>query len=823
MMEQVMSIQQLASLTDGEISGNPNAVFSRLATDSRSLPGIHQVMFIAIRGEHHDGHRYIDELYRRGIRCFMVDRNLDRTQLTGASLCIVDDSMKALQQLAGDRRRQFMGMVISVTGSNGKTIVKEWLYQVLRDHHSVIRSPRSYNSQLGVPLSLWQLSDHFQTAIIEAGISLPGEMERLERIISPDMGILTNIGPAHRENFSSDSQKLKEKLKLFAHCKKIIFRADAMVDGTSMSAHINELDVPKVSWSLQDNAVYRYHIVDRHKGAVTVGLTRQHESESDDTVFHLPFMDDASLENQLHVITAALELGLDPGNVAHSLKTLEPVEMRLQTLKGIRNSTLVNDVYNSDLGGLSMAMNVLDQQRKHRRKVVILSDVYQSGMDDEALYADVAAMLRFREVDKVFGVGKGISGQQALFPSQSRFFEHTADFLEQFDPSWIEDAAVLIKGARKFRFEEITQRLEFQVHKTVLEISINEMIHNLNYFRSLLQPSTRIMVMVKALAYGTGAHEVAEFLQHEQVDYLAVAFPDEGIRLRQAGVQLPVMVMNADENDYRKLLEHHLEPEIFSREGLERYRKECMKLGLREQPVHIKLDTGMHRLGFEQDDLEWLSGELNHEEIKVRSLFTHLAGSDDATLDDFTRKQVSLFKTMAEILCDSAGEDVLLHVLNTAGIERFPEFQMNMVRIGIGLYGQGISRALLPVSTFKTVISQVRNVQKGETVGYGRSGKVENDAVIATIPVGYADGINRHLGNGNYSFFVRGRFAPTIGNICMDMTMLDITGLGATVGDVVELFGKQCPVSAMARQLDTIEYEILTSIPERVKRVYIRE
>ncbi len=329
--------------------------------------------------------------------------------------------------------------------------------------------------------------------------------------------------------------------------------------------------------------------------------------------------------------------------------------------------------------------------------------------------------------------------------------------------------------------------------------------------------------MVKALAYGTGAHEVAEFLQHEQVDYLAVAFPDEGIRLRQAGVQLPVMVMNADENDFRKLLEHHLEPEIYSREGLQRYRRECMKLGLREQPVHIKLDTGMHRLGFEQDDLEWLSGELKHEEVRVRSLFTHLAGSDDATLDDFTRQQVSLFTAMAGELHLSSGEDVLLHALNTAGIERFPEFQMDMVRIGIGLYGQGISKTLQPVSTFKTVISQVRKVQKGETVGYGRSGKVENDAVIATIPVGYADGINRHLGNGNYSFFVRGKFAPTIGNICMDMTMLDITGLDATVGDLVELFGKQCPVSAMAKQLGTIEYEILTSIPERVKRVYIRE
>lgn len=822
-MEQRMTIQQLARITRGKVLGDPRQTFSYLATDSRSLPGIRQVLFIAIRGEHHDGHRYIDELYRRGVRCFLVDRETDRSGLAGASFCLVDDSMRALQQLAGERRKQFPGTVVAVTGSNGKTIVKEWLYQVLREHQSVVRSPRSYNSQLGVPLSLWQLGNDFQTAIFEAGISQPGEMQRLERIIAPEIGILTNIGTAHRENFSSDTRKLEEKLSLFKNCKKIIFRADASVDGNSMASFMDQLDARKISWSLGGKADYSYRLMQKGTGPPEVKLVESPKPESEDALFQLPFSDEASLENQLHVITTAIELGIEIRDIVRSLEALEPVEMRLQTLKGILNSTLVNDVYNSDLAGLGMALNVLDQQRKHPRKVVILSDVYQSGMQDEALYAEVAAMLAFRQVDRVIGVGQGISGQRSAFPPDSRFFEHTADFLDHFEPSLIDNAAVLIKGARKFRFEEITQRLELQVHKTVLEININEMVHNLNHFRSLLQPSTRIMVMVKALSYGAGAHEVAAFLQYEQVDYLAVAFPDEGIRLRQAGVQLPVMVMNADENDYRKLLEHHLEPEIFSREGLERFRKECRRLGLTSQAVHIKLDTGMHRLGFESEDMEWLSETLKSDEIRVRSLFTHLAGSEDARLDEFTRQQIALFHSMVEKLRPVCGDDVLLHALNTAGIERFPEYQMDMVRVGIGLYGQGFSSELEPVSTFKTVISQVRKVNKGETVGYGRSGKVVRDAVIATIPVGYADGINRHLGNGNYSFFVHGELAPTIGNICMDMTMLDITGIDATVGDQVELFGRNCPVSAMAGQLDTIVYEILTGIPERVKRVYIRE
>jgi len=790
------SMKQIAKITGGRLTGDPQCAVRHLATDSRSLPGVDNVLFIAIQGDHHDGNEYIEGVYARGVRCFLTDRvHPGATGMKGASFCIVEDSMKALHRLASERRTSFPGTLVAVTGSNGKTIVKEWIYQLLQHETSVIRSPRSYNSQLGVPLSLWQLSDAYKVAIIEAGISLPGEMDKLERIIAPDIGILTNIGPAHSENFSSDSHKLREKLLLFRRCKKLIYRSDLHVDGQPVENHLNDHPAERVSWSLGGKARYSFLLSAKDDGGR--GVTMEHDGLS--------------------------ELGIPYQRTGELLTGLEPVEMRLEALKGIHGRTLVNDVYNSDLAGLRVALDVLMQQGRHPEKMVILSDVFQSGMKDEVLYAEVAALLDFKGVGKIIGIGAGISGQKALFPSGATFYPDTESFLQAFDTQEIENFAVLIKGARKFHFEQITQKLQLQVHKTVLEINIDEMIRNLNYFRSLLKPSTKIMVMVKALSYGAGGHEIAAFLQHEQIDYLAVAFPDEGIRLRRSGVQLPVMVMNADTADYRKLIEHDLEPEIYSREGLVRFISECRYLGLSDQPVHIKLDTGMHRLGFEEGDMDWLAEQLAAGEVKVKSLFTHLAGSNDPGLDSFTREQVTAFREMAAKIKKGSGMEPVMHVLNSSGTERFPEFQMDMVRIGIGLYGQGVKKELEPVSTFKTVISQIREVEPGESVGYGRGGKVTQRSRIATIPVGYADGINRHLGNGHYSFYLNGSYVPTIGNICMDMTMLDITGTEAAIGDEGELFGRRCPVTRMAGQLNTIVYEILTSIPERVKRVYIRE
>ncbi|MEX0988343.1 MAG: bifunctional UDP-N-acetylmuramoyl-tripeptide:D-alanyl-D-alanine ligase/alanine racemase [Bacteroidales bacterium] len=818
-MSESLHLHQIATVTGGKIYGDPDRLVSQIATDSRSLPGIDKVLFVAIRGDHHDGNSYIPDVYKQGVQSFLTDKEPAFSELPGATFCVVNDTLSALQKLAGARRNSFSGVVMAITGSNGKTIVKEWIYQLLQHEMSVVRSPRSYNSQLGVPLSLWQLTDRYRAAVIEAGISLPGEMEKLERIIRPDLGILTNIGPAHRENFDSASQKLTEKLKLFRNCRKLIYRADLLVDGKGIASFLRELECEPISWSYSEEAAYTYTFPEPGLEPEVVDLNRQGQHSK----FVLPFTDEASVENQLHVITALSELGMEHGKINQLLAGLEPVEMRLETLKGIYGSTLVNDVYNSDLTGLSVALNVLIQQKKHSKKAVILSDVFQSGMDHGVLYGEVAELLKFKAIDRIYCIGKNISEQWSRFPENTRFYSDTGNFLQEFDPREIEDFAVLIKGARKFHFEEITRILQMQVHKTVLEINMNEMVGNLNYFRSLLKPSTKVMVMVKALSYGSGAHEIAESLQHEQVDYLAVAFPDEGVRLRMSGVQLPVMVMNADMDDYRTLLENHLEPEIYSREGLERFLRECNYMGVLGQPVHIKLDTGMHRLGFEAGDVSWLKEKLSTGEILVRSIFTHLAASEDPSLDDFTRQQVDEFTKMAGQMKEITGEGTLLHMLNSAGIERFPEYQMDMVRVGIGLYGQGLGKGLEPVSTFRTIISQIRRVKSGETIGYGRSGKVKRDSLIATLPVGYADGINRHLGNGNYSFYVNGSYAPTIGHICMDMTMLDITGTGATIGDHVELFGRNCPVSEMAEQVGTIVYEVLTGIPERVKRVYIRE
>lgn len=873
-MNDLLTIGSIAVVTGGRLLGEGSRTVRHLATDSRSLPGTQDVMFLAIRGNNHDGNDYLEEVYERGVRCFLTDHDPDLQGMEEASFCVVKDVMKALHTLAAKRRQAFTGHLLAITGSNGKTIVKEWLWQMLRQETGVIRSPRSYNSQLGVPLSLWQLSGKYETAIIEAGISMPGEMDRLEQIIGPDTGILTNIGTAHSENFSSDTQKLREKLQLFRRCKTLVYRADLHVEGRPVGACLSDLPVKKAGWllkggtngfrvsgksrdtnpaghdgqtshgaakgdapdslresdrddrtgeaaemSLTGDVLYRYRVTARTGEAVQVSL----DHGGRENRFTLPFTDDASVENILHVVTFCLEFGISAERIRVLLGGLEPVEMRLQTLKGIHGTTLVNDVYNSDLAGLRVALDVLMQQGSHNEKAVILSDLFQSGMEDEDLYAEVARLLAFRKADRVIGIGPAISGQHSQFPAGSRFFKDTSTFLQEFDPRELENAAVLIKGARKFRFEDITDRLQLQVHKTVLEINVTEMVRNLNYFRSLVKPSTKIMVMVKALSYGAGSYEIAEFLQHEKIDYLAVAFPDEGIRLRRAGVKLPVMVMNTDAADYGKVLSYGLEPEIFSREGLLEFVSVCRYMGVSDQPVHIKLDTGMHRLGFVKEELAWLAGTLAEGEVKVRSLFTHLAGSGDPALDEFTHRQLASFREMAAYIGESTVETPMLHALNSAGIERFPEYQMDMVRIGIGLYGQGVKRQLDPVSTFRTVISQVRELQPGETVGYGRSGKVDRPSRIATIPVGYADGINRHLGNGQFSFLVNGTMVPTIGNICMDMTMLDVTGTEAAPGDTVELFGKNCSVSRMAEQLDTIVYEILTSIPERVKRVYIRE
>ncbi len=811
-------IQQFAELVGGEILGSPKTNIKILSTDSRSIPHSEGVMFVAIRGDRHNGNDYIGDVYKKGISTFLVDIKPDLRKYPGAVFCLVKDSLKALHEIAMVIRGNFEGTVIGITGSNGKTIVKEWLYQMLQYDRNVIRSPRSYNSQLGVPLSIWPVNNLYDFAVIEAGISMTGEMEKLEKMITPQLGILTNLGSAHSENFSSESEKLEEKLKLFSGSGKIIYRTDLEVDGKNINEFLKDYDAEKIGWSLKGEGKYSFS----HSEAIDGMLKLNLAYGSDRLQFAIQYTDEASIENICHVIVCMLELGLDRDSIINNISRLEPVEMRLQILKGIHGTTLINDVYNSDLAGLNSAVDVLMQQKNHVRNAVILSDVFQSGLDDEELYKEVSDLVKFLKIDMFIGVGKAISNYQNLFPEGSKFFPDTSSFLLDFNFSEISNYAVLIKGARSFQFERITKELQFQVHQTVLEIDVNALIDNLNYYRSVLSPETKIMVMVKALSYGSGSYEIAGLLQHQQVDYLAVAFSDEGINLRNAGVNLPVMVMNAAIADYQQLIDNDLEPVIFSIEGLEKFKDLCSFNGKVNYSIHLKLDTGMHRLGFRKNDIVGLCDKLIAKEINVRSIFSHLAGSDEERLDEFSREQVAVFMDIYDRIIEGLSYPVMKHILNSAGAERFPEYHMDMVRIGIGLYGQGISKNLKPVSTFKTVISQIQEVKKDETVGYSRSGKLDRDSKIAIIPVGYADGINRRLGNGNISFYVNGKPAPTVGNICMDMCMIDVTAIDATVGDIVELFGKGSSVSVIADKLGTITYEVLTSIPERVKRVYIR-
>lgn len=812
-------IARLTQLVSGELLGAPKQAIRILSTDSRSLPYSEGVMFVAINGDRHNGNKYIKEVYEKGVSSFLVDERPDLKQYPNAVFCLVENSLEALHKIAAEQRQSFEGMVIGITGSNGKTIVKEWLYQVLQQDEKVIRSPRSYNSQLGVPLSIWPVTNQYNYAIIEAGISEKGEMQKLEKMISPQIGILTNLGPAHRENFSSDTEKLKEKLKLFDQAQKIIFRTDLLVDGSEIRGFLKEKTAEIIGWSL--DGVAKYSFIREADSGENALLELIYNDQK--VPFTAPFTDDASIENICHVIVCLLEIGLHVKTIQERVSGLEPVEMRLQILKGVHGSTLVNDVYNSDLTGLNSAVDVLLQQKNHIHRAVILTDLFQSGMEESRLYGEVASLLRFKKIDKFYGIGQEISKYRHLFPVGAEFFADTSSFLSVFKPADISNYSLLIKGARSFRLERITRELQLQVHQTILEINVNAIIDNLNYYRSIVSPKTKILVMVKALSYGSGSYEIAGLLQHQQVDYLAVAFSDEGIKLRNSDVRLPIMVMNSATSDYQQLIENDLEPVIFNIKGMEKFREVCSFNGKENYPIHIKLDTGMHRLGFNVGETAELCEKLVSRETKVMSIFSHFAGSDEAEYDDFSKEQAALFIKMSEDIEQHLKYPVLRHILNSAGTERFPEFQFEMVRIGIGLYGEGISRNLKQVSTFKTAISQIREIKKGETVGYSRSGKLEQDSSIAVIPVGYADGIDRRLGNGNISFFVNGKLAPTVGNICMDMTMIDVTMLGATVGDVVELFGKECPVSEMARKLDTISYEVLTSIPERVKRVYIRE
>jgi alanine racemase len=823
------TIQKVCEITGGNffVQSPGHILVEDLLTDNRKIVRAETSLFFAIIGERHDGHRFIEDCVERGVFNFVVSGFKETFKTLNANFIVVDDALEALHRLAAFHRKQYSLPVAGITGSNGKTIVKEWLYQLLRADKNIVRSPKSYNSQVGVPLSVWQIREENQLALIEAGISKPGEMEKLEKIILPTTGIFTNIGTAHDENFESIQQKVREKLKLFSSSGALICCKDyTVVYDEILKAGFLSPELRLFTWSRKSKA-------DLQIGRVSKGQDEceiQGVYKNDFAKIRIPFTDDASIENAIHCWAFMLLLGYPQDVIGDRMSFLSPVAMRLEMKEGINNCSIINDSYNSDIGSLTIALDFLNQQKQHKTKTIILSDILQSGKNEKNLYHEVAELLVAKGVNKMIGVGDAISRQQDLFNLPKKFYDNTDDFLHDFSPALFKDETVLIKGARPFGFEKITKALQQKAHETVLEINLNALIHNLNYYRSRLKPSTKIMAMVKAFSYGSGSFEIANVLQFHHVDYLAVAYTDEGVELRKAGITLPVMVMNPEVQSFDAMIQYKLEPEIYNFRLLNQL-SELLKRGDGTSPafsVHLKLDTGMHRLGFDEQDIPELIVRLkNNKNIHVQSVFSHLAGSDEAEHDGFTKIQVEKFKQMSDRILPEFNYPVRRHLLNSAGVIRFQEAQFDMVRLGIGLYGFAATSHeqahLQNVATLKTTISQIKNVPVNETVGYNRSGKLKRDSQIATVAIGYADGINRRLSNGAGKMLVNGKKVPIIGNICMDMCMLDITDVNAKEGDEVIVFGAELSVHEMAKSLGTIPYEILTNVSQRVKRVYFHE
>jgi len=824
----ILSVRQIASIIAGEIHASESyseLPVSFLSIDSRTIFDPESSLFFALKTERNDGHRYIADLVHMGVRAFVVsDYPVEYSKFVNCCFILVPDSLQALQKLAAWHRSQFDIPVVGITGSNGKTIVKEWLFDILQNR-AVIRSPKSYNSQVGVPLSVWNLSKEYELAIFEAGISKPGEMQKLQKIIRPTIGILTNIGEAHQENFTSKKQKLEEKLKLFETCHTLIYSMDQeLVHSTIQNGGVNS-KVNLVFWSFADETADLFFRKKELEG--TVEITTQFKGT--EYRINLPFQDTANLENAGHCLAFVLsQLNAEPFAL-DLFRNLQPVAMRLEMKEGINNCLLINDYYNSDINSLQIALGFLNNHasQPYLRKIVILSDIQQAGIPDEQLYQEVARLLQLNKTSYLIGVGSKIRKYSGLFDLPSKFYESTDQFLESVQPKDFRQDCILLKGARDFHFERISSALQKKYHQTILEIDLNAMIGNLNFFRSLIRPETRTMVMVKAFSYGSGMAEIARILQFHKVDYLAVAVADEGIELRQAGIDLPIVVMNPEEHSFENMIEFRLEPNIYSEEVFDSFSKVLKQHAVFNYPVHLKLDTGMHRLGFDSEEkVEQLAKKLaNQEQMVVRSVFSHLAGADESVHDEFTLEQIRQFLKLSALLTEKLPYKIFRHVLNSAGIERFPEYQFDMVRLGIGLYGVSAcgNEQVKSISRLKTCVSQIQHISAGQTVGYGRKGKVTKNAEIAVLPIGYADGYDRRLSNGVGKVYVKGQVVPVIGNICMDMCMIDVTGLQVAVGDEVELMGEHILVSNIAENIGTIPYEILTGISQRVKRVYLQE
>lgn len=820
------TIEQIAEILQGKNHlPSPQSKVTRLLTDSRSLGFPEDTLFFAIKTRHGDGHNYIEELYKRGVKHFVVNDETLCSRYADANFIVVDNSLSALQALSAHHRRQFNIPVVGITGSDGKTIVKEWLYQLTAGTYNVTRSPRSYNSQIGVPLSVWMLGEDSGLGIFEAGISQPQEMDKLEQIIKPTIGILTNISSAHQENFNTIQEKCIEKLSLFRKCDILIYNADNPIISKCITRSI--LPSREIAWSRTDpeRALYIESTTKDERGT-----TVSYQYLTMKNSYRIPFLDEASIEDSINCLAAALYLMIPPEVIAERMEKLEPVAMRLEVKEGKRGCMIINDSYNSDTASLDIALDFMERRSNMSpglKRTLILADIMQTGESAQTLYQTVIKHIAERKINKFIGIGKEINSQAEKFKSlniECHFFDNTTEFIASPAIKGLQNECILIKGSRSFHFEDVTEALEKKVHQTILEVNLRALRDNLNNYRNNLERETKVVCMVKASAYGSGALEVGRTLQECNVDYLAVAVADEGAELRKEGITTGIIVMNPEPSSYKALFDNKLEPEVYSFGMLKSLVQAACHEGITDYPVHIKIDTGMHRLGFLPEEVPALIEELKRQTaLTPRSVFSHFAGSDSTLFDDFTQEQVSRFEKAANMLQSAFSHKILRHICNSAGTERFTNVQYDMVRLGIGLYGIspiGENSKMQPISTLRTIILQIHDVPASETVGYSRKGVLGRDSRIAALPIGYADGLNRKLGNGNGYCIVNGKKAPYIGNICMDVCMIDVTDIDCKEGDNVEIFGPELPVTTIADWLDTIPYEVLTSVSNRIKRVY---
>jgi alanine racemase len=817
-------ISEIAQIIGADASISTDETIRDLLTDSRTYIGGDGFLFFALKSKKNDGHRYIEQLYKKGVRSFVVSEKISGERFPRANILCVKNPINALQELAASHRQRFSYPVVGITGSNGKTIVKEWLFQLLQPNYSIVRSPRSYNSQVGVPLSIWLMTEENNLAILECGISRKGEMSQLEKMVKPSVGIFTNIGPPHQENFQDLIEKASDKLELFKHTEVLISCANHKLLQEVVATEYNGKNL---TWG--EDSKCDLIILETLKEAnqsIIRGRYQEHDIE-----VSIPFSDDASIENACHCWLFLLQEGFDKSEIAKRLSTLSPIAMRLEKRMGINRCTIINDSYNSDLASLDIALDFLAMQAQGRDKTLILSDILQTGESPDSLYAKVADIIGRKGIKHLFAIGKEIAANSSLFGNLNvRLFENTEAFLHSFNEKDFQEMAILVKGARTFRFERIVHRLEAKTHETVMEIDLNKMNQNLDHIKSLLNPSVQIMAMVKAFAYGSGSSEVAAALEYAGVDYLAVAYADEGIALRESGIKTPIMVLNPVSSAYDSMIQYDLEPQIYSFLTLEKF-TDALSVHSEKMPyrIHLKVNTGMNRLGFDLSDVDRLSDELLSlkPQVSVYSAFSHLAGSDNQKFDSLTKSQINRFNEFCLRLEQNGIKAFIRHILNSNGILRHREAQMDMVRLGLGLYGlsanEKFRKELQPIGRLKTIVSQIRVVPRGQGIGYSPKKVLDSEKRIGVIAMGYADGLPRAAGNGNGQVFVNGKHAPFVGNICMDMAMIDLSGIECNEGDEVEIFGENNSIYTLANNLNTIPYEVLTNVSTRVKRIFFKE